>query len=135
MDPGWRSTKGIVMLLRWLTALLFVGGLAVGLGAGMTATPSLIPDLALLCVERVTGIEPAGNQALTCGFAVGAGGTARVRSGCAGFSGLPGDAVHPPGAPMIMFKEIAGETVPEDSGPAVLTRKLGSEGRAAVSEP
>ena len=29
------------MLLRWLAALLFVGGLAVGL-AGMTVTPSLI---------------------------------------------------------------------------------------------
>jgi hypothetical protein len=35
---GWTSTKGIVMLLRWLAALLFVGRLAVGLGAGMTAT-------------------------------------------------------------------------------------------------
>jgi hypothetical protein len=42
MDPGWTSTKGIVMLLRWLAALHFVGGLAVGLGADMTATPSLI---------------------------------------------------------------------------------------------
>jgi hypothetical protein len=30
------------MLLRWLAALLFVGGLAPGPGAGMTATPSLI---------------------------------------------------------------------------------------------
>jgi hypothetical protein len=35
---GWTSTKGIVMLLRWLAALLFVGGLAAGLGGGMTAT-------------------------------------------------------------------------------------------------
>jgi hypothetical protein len=39
---GWISTKGIVVLLRWLAALLFVGGLAVGPGAGMTVTPSLI---------------------------------------------------------------------------------------------
>jgi hypothetical protein len=30
------------MLLRWLAALLFAGGLAVGPGAGMTATLSLI---------------------------------------------------------------------------------------------
>ena len=30
------------MLLRWLAALVFAGGLAVGLGVGMTATPSLI---------------------------------------------------------------------------------------------
>jgi hypothetical protein len=29
------------MLLRWLAALLFVGGLAVGLGVGMTP-PSMI---------------------------------------------------------------------------------------------
>ena len=42
MGRGWTSTKGIVMLLRWLAALLFVGGLAAGLGAGMTAPPSLI---------------------------------------------------------------------------------------------
>jgi hypothetical protein len=34
---GWTSTKGIVMLLRWLAALLFVGGLAAGPGAGLTA--------------------------------------------------------------------------------------------------
>ena len=42
MGCGWISTKGIVMLLRWLAALFFVGGLAVGSGADMTATPSLI---------------------------------------------------------------------------------------------
>jgi hypothetical protein len=30
------------MLLRWLAALLFVDGLAVGFGVDMTATPSLI---------------------------------------------------------------------------------------------
>jgi hypothetical protein len=42
VDPGWTSAKGIVMLLHWLAALLFVSGLAVGLGAGMTVTPSLI---------------------------------------------------------------------------------------------
>jgi hypothetical protein len=30
------------MLLRWLAALFFVDGLAVGSGADMTATPSLI---------------------------------------------------------------------------------------------
>jgi hypothetical protein len=42
MDPGCKSPKGIVMLLRWLAALDFVGGLAVGLGADMTAAPSLI---------------------------------------------------------------------------------------------
>jgi hypothetical protein len=42
MGRGWTSTKGIVMLLRWLAALLFVGELAAGLGAGMTAPPSLI---------------------------------------------------------------------------------------------
>jgi hypothetical protein len=39
---GWISTKGIVVLLRCLAALLFVGGLAAGPGAGMTVTPSLI---------------------------------------------------------------------------------------------
>jgi hypothetical protein len=42
MGPGRTSTKGIVMLLRWLGALLFVDGLAVGFGVDMTATPSLI---------------------------------------------------------------------------------------------
>jgi hypothetical protein len=42
MGPGRISTKGIVMLLRWLAALLFVDGLAVGFGVDMTATPSLI---------------------------------------------------------------------------------------------
>jgi len=30
------------MLLRWLVALFFLDGLAVGLGVDMTATPSLI---------------------------------------------------------------------------------------------
>jgi len=30
------------MLLRWLAALLFAGGLAADPGAGLTATPSLI---------------------------------------------------------------------------------------------
>jgi hypothetical protein len=30
------------MLLRWLAALLFVGVLAAGPGAGLTAAPSLI---------------------------------------------------------------------------------------------
>jgi hypothetical protein len=38
MDPGWTSTKGIVMRMRWLAALLFAGGLAAGLDAGLTGT-------------------------------------------------------------------------------------------------
>jgi hypothetical protein len=42
IGPRTASTKGIVMLLRWLAALFFVDGLAVGFGADMTATPSLI---------------------------------------------------------------------------------------------
>jgi len=37
VDPRRISAKGIVMLLRWLAALLFVGGLAVGPSRGMTA--------------------------------------------------------------------------------------------------
>jgi hypothetical protein len=38
MDPGWTSTKGIAMRMRCLAALLFAGGLAAGLGAGLTGT-------------------------------------------------------------------------------------------------
>jgi hypothetical protein len=38
MDSGWTSTKGIVMRMRWLAALLFAGGLAAGLDAGLTGT-------------------------------------------------------------------------------------------------
>jgi len=36
--PGWTSTRGTVTRMRWLAALLFAGGLAAGLGAGLTGT-------------------------------------------------------------------------------------------------
>jgi hypothetical protein len=36
--PARTPTKGTVMLTRWLAALLFTGGLAVGLGVDMTVT-------------------------------------------------------------------------------------------------